>query len=813
VWEFVRTLSPVWYELKKAVLVKLLEASLASEGVDEELLTSYLELAGVSTEDKRVCTSSYPAVRSTPTVVYTLLDRVMLDTKRITPYNKYFPDTELEPRLARLMVQHDVDAKPYLDKMSPAELKKLQDTHEFAWISERTQFFSKDVVTLKFRVRNVFRIDVRVFEVSTAIFYAQDMHARLDSLLNYELLGLEPQTAEVLTYTYPPHRVSEEVLALPSLPSRGIFIVELLINGQSTKAAFSKGQLKYRTRCVPTGTEVVIMDEDGNHLEAAKFYLRDHEYRSGDVIPFSAEPGQVPFLMEYNRFVQPGTLELYAESYTWRASVHVAREELVAGRLATGLLTVRLSLLELDHQALPLDRLAAFTLTLTSETMAGITNQLQLPIVLDPSGATPFQFRVPEALLKLSVDLKAHINHVGHNQKTDFTHTHRLWVNKFLRSSVRSDYYLSRTPLGHRLSVVGKGGERCFLKRVTLSLTNKWAGTTATHTVTLNEHGEYLLGDLSGYTQLQIRERHWRLDEEQTSQIHSLRILAGETISLPYYTRTPMDSVGLGVHFHLFCTKTRAPHPVQLRNNRLEIASLPPGSYRLALFQLDTEIDIEVLARTPGYDVVANPQPPSFTSAQFKDDQLLIKVEGASATTRVHVFGSHFLPPLPLASEGAHFAFPLLDRPSLPSVVPVSATEPGCRYSSLNSLSPAIQYIWQRRFNSDAEKQIGNMLPQPSLLLKRWNVAKPIQDPVYDFERLRDRQHQLKAYQDYENHPREALDSLNRMARKNLQDLCSALGDLASLREYDSQKQFVREGGGWAQVCTLLTAVAPSNPY
>ena len=67
-------------------------------------------------------------------------------------------------------------------------------------------------------------------------------------------------------------------LAFPSLKKPGVFVVELIGNGKSSRALLRKGRLRFVERTSAAGHVFRVLDEDNRALPDATLWLAGREY-------------------------------------------------------------------------------------------------------------------------------------------------------------------------------------------------------------------------------------------------------------------------------------------------------------------------------------------------------------------------------------------------------------------------------------------------------------------------------------------------------------------------------------------------------
>ena len=153
-----------------------------------------------------------------------------------------------------------------------------------------------DPVTVHVHVKNVAKLTVKVFEINTTAVY-RDTGAPISTSI--ELDGMVP--TEELEFEYadvPPVRRVARAVDLPSLSAnrRGVFVVELIGNGVSSRAVICKGQLHFVERHSVAGHVLRVLDESNTPVDPSlvTMSLGGRTFRpddTGDVVVPYATPG------------------------------------------------------------------------------------------------------------------------------------------------------------------------------------------------------------------------------------------------------------------------------------------------------------------------------------------------------------------------------------------------------------------------------------------------------------------------------------------------------------------------------------------
>ena len=102
-----------------------------------------------------------------------------------------------------------------------------------------TRLLPSDPVVFKLRAKNASRILVRVFEVKTFDYLQQYEGGFIGEELNLD--GLTPNWEHSLVQNHPALEMHDVTIELPELANRrGAFVMDVISNGESSSAYFTK---------------------------------------------------------------------------------------------------------------------------------------------------------------------------------------------------------------------------------------------------------------------------------------------------------------------------------------------------------------------------------------------------------------------------------------------------------------------------------------------------------------------------------------------------------------------------------------------
>ncbi|MAG58323.1 MAG: hypothetical protein CMJ83_18710 [Planctomycetes bacterium] len=745
---FVARLSPAQNSLKAHVIHHRLTHDLAQGRHDKKRFMAWLRLPRRSGYVRRDYLGrhkreevvdprrSYPTKLGSPSsdeaLLRTYLGQFFVTEATVDPYADFVKRDYLERVFAETKILAGVgDMERWYSLLDdPAYYEQLKDRVEISFALDRRRYYgAADAVSLDVDIKNVDTLLVKVFEVNTPNYYA-DTGKEVDATLPIEGLVASEETTH--TYQVSPFRRVRRTFKFPSLNRPGVFIIDFIGNGRSSRAVINKGRLSHQVRGGAAGHVFRVLDHGGRHLKDASIRLGAKRFgadESGEIlVPYSTRPATKKIVLRHGEFASLGSFQHEAESYRLDPGFYVDREALVANGKAQILLRPALLL---NGQPVSLALLEDPVLTIRSETRRGIASTLEVrDIVLHEDQETVHEINVPDGLKGLSVRLRGRVTSISLDDKVSVASSEVRFRLNLMDSTARTmSPLLVRTPGGYVLDFLGKNGEPVGDHAVTLSLTHRHFADRVDVSLKTNANGRIELGPLTDVTHLTLPSlpagyRSWALPRDQRTYPEHIHAPAGVAIRVPYQGAAKVTSravVSLLERRGGVFVRDGIEH-VTIKDGFVELRGLTAGDYDLWLKEADRHAAISVGAGrvengwVMGKDRmlrVSGLRPLHVTKVAAQGKNLVVECENTSPETRVHVFATRYVAPYEALSHlGAS------TRPAPPAY---AVRHPESVYASGRRLDDEHRYILERRY---AKKFPGNMLKRPSILLNPWALRE-----------------------------------------------------------------------------------------
>jgi len=765
-WAFVRPLAPSFNGLKAHVLWHRLDHDRRLGVYDRARFLEYVKLPrqGRYAEPKYLETfrdearpfalgedhsaaTLHPPVRDDEELVRDYLDRFFRDAKDSQEYEKYMQVAFLRELFATTKILHGIgDPQQWFALLDdPGAFQALKDRVELGFARTNPAWFAAaDPVALEIDVKNVTTLVVKVFEINALNYFLA--HGReVDT--SVDLDGLVASEEKTCTYDEPPVRRVRRKFEFPGLARSGVWVVEFLGGGISSRALLRKGRLRFLERVGAAGHVFTVLDEDRKPVPDAAVWLGGREFRARDGeirVPFSTRPGRQSILLRApDALTTVDAFEHRAEEYRFAAGFHVDRESLLRKREAQ--LLVRATL-DLHGAPAGLSLIEDPTLTIRSTDRDGVDATLEVPnFALYEDRESVHTFQVPENLAAISFTLRGKVQNVSQSRKEDVAATHGLALNGIDATGHIACLHLARSAAGWVLHLLGKTGEPRAGAAVNLSLRHRDLVPELAFTLQTDARGRVELGHLRDVLEVAatapagVTDR-WTLARDRCRRPGSIHAREGERIRIPVMDVEPLGGTGvLDEHGKPARPAAAADRrdfsllerlgagyvrdrfgALSRKDGFLEVAGLPAGDYDLALKREGVSVAIRVVPGEDRHGWVAGVRrqlerqdgaPLQVAAVVVGQDEVEVRLSGAGGATRVHVFGTRMLP--------AHSAFDDLGGAGGAEPRWMEVFRGLSHYVSGRDIGDEYRYILERKY---ARKYPGNLLARPGLLLNPWAV-------------------------------------------------------------------------------------------
>ncbi len=758
-WTHVSTLSAAHNSLKALVLYNRLVFDETQNGYDRDRFLSYLKLPRQAphlqprfSEDARrkdglaplgvtFDAVPLPPVPSDEPLVGRFLLFFLKDEPDTKAFSFYLNDDFLKPLFAEAKIVNCV-GKPndWASLLSPEDYRQIRERVDLDLSPHNPLTFEPDTpVTLDGFIKNVTSLTVKIYEINTLNYYRLE-NAPLDLAMNLD--GLV--TSETLSFTYDEpaqHRI-RRAFPLPSLNRRGVWIVEFIGNGKSSRALIQKGRLNIVEEQTAAGHAFRVFDEQGRLIPDATASLDGRQFKPNDkgiiFVPFSTASQTSTLLVQADGFATRHEFKHLPEKYIFKAGFYIDREALLAGNKADVLIRPALTI---HDQPVSLALLENVKLTVRTTDINGLpTERTFSDLTFQDNQEAVVSLAVPEGLVDMTFELTASIRNLSTGAKDALTASTDIQPNGITKTKQTYGIFFGHDTKGYYAECRGLNGEMLANRQLPFFFSHRMFTGREHLLLKTDDNGRIQLGALADISSFWIRlenrsEPSWSCPLDQYTMPKQLHGATDKTLLMPITWSPleggqPLDGVSLletrGGRF----VKDWSTEALAVADGFLRISGLPPGDFSLAVPNHYDACIVRIIEPLPPSNrhfsfsedrMLETPaaQPLNIQSITAKDKTLEIVLANANATTRVHVTATRFCDEYPFS----RLAQP---QPNLTwsTIVPTIT-----RYESGRELGDEHRYILDRQ---TAPKFPGNMLEHPTLLLNPWERR----DTSTDLEQL-----------------------------------------------------------------------------
>ncbi|MFN0053965.1 MAG: hypothetical protein ACKV0T_17440, partial [Planctomycetales bacterium] len=700
-----------------------------------------------------------PPIGDDEPLVRSYLAHFLVEAQGTGEFEPFINGTYLKHLFAETKIVHGLgNAEEWAALLPPELFRQLKERIDidFAYTNQ-TRLGAEDAVALEVHVKNVSTLIVKVFEINTRNYY-RDQQREIDTDINLD--GLVANSEQTYTYADPPLRRVTRRFEFPALNRAGVYVIDFIGNGRSSRALVRKGRLHHLVTRGAAGQVFTVLDERRQPVRNARLWLAGQEYAAAEdgriTVPFSTQPARQAFVLTApvaggnppaKAAAPPATLSSLdyfvheLEGYSLACGFYVDREALLQRQQAE--VVIRPALL-VNGTPVSLKLLEEVKLTITSTDLDGIATSQELPkFALFEDRETTHVFQVPPRLASIQFSLTGQVKRITRGgEPIQLAAAENFTLNEIERTEKIEDLHLLQAQGEYFLELRGKSGEPRGSRPVALSLKHRDFRAPLGVVLKTSAEGRITLGKLAEIAQIQATgpegtAHAWVLNADRHTYPAALQGRVGEPLQLPYLPReglvpqrdAPADKPLKVARSEVSLLELRGEMYVadrfenlSLKDGLLVIDKLPAGDFDLYLKSTGARIRLRiaegprlgrfVTGRTRQLETPAL-APLQIAAISAQPDAVQIRLSNASKFARVHLFATRYVP--------EYDAFAALSK--------VRGTEPSwflhfppeSVYLTGRNIGDEYRYIIDRRY---ARKYPGNMLDRPSLLLNPWAVRE-----------------------------------------------------------------------------------------
>lgn len=797
-WDFAQTLGPVHNSLRANILYQQLKMDQRSGIFERDRFIAYLQLPKDSAYINRAYSDAFenrsqeyvdleavfdagclPPVINDQALVHFYLLHYLQQEADEKEFSAWVDADYLRMTLAEAKLTHGLgEMARWTQTLSPQQMQELTTRVDIDFAESNPKHWPiESDVELTVTTKNVQQLIVKVFELNAENYYRQFGQEIATDL---SLDGLVPSSQQSYDYNDPPLLRKERKFKFPELSKAGVYVIDFIGNGISSRALIRKGRLDFYVQNTIAGQRFVVFDQDGNACPHAKLWMAGKEYTPDPngmlLVPYSAQPkletvvvtcdvdsrerpesaGAIASLGQYNQLSQ---------AYRLDGGIHIDRESMRRGQVAD--LMIRPSL-KLHGNTVPLQILNEMSVTTVMVDQEGIAQTQTMPAVLNQAGDLILPLKILPRTRSIGVTFNAKVGNITAADTIPVQFSRTFNINAIDDTYQVGQIFLLPTASGYFLEVRGKSGELKPGRSVVVNLQHHWFDQPVETVMATDATGRIRLGFLPGIDNITASSHDcqtmtWPLRDSSAPSEEVLHSLAGQPIVVPLSTLTLTgemesgdnangdkqaepnkdqagdqagdqevlnagDEIAIAIsrsEFSLFELRKGLPYRDCFANllginGRLVLRDLSPGDYQLQLKQEDRLVTIKVTQGVTKDAVYVG------TSRILERRRpLALSIDQFVRNDQeiwIKVSGVSDSTRLHLFATRFAPAFdPLFDLAVEPERGPFVLTPGGWQSSFVEGrdIGEEMRYILDRHLG---RKYPGNMLPRPSLLLNPWKL-------------------------------------------------------------------------------------------
>ncbi|MCC5851140.1 MAG: hypothetical protein JJU29_23870, partial [Verrucomicrobia bacterium] len=650
------------------------------------------------------------------------------DASSPAAFERWFEESWLNAVFAESKILHGIgrpeDQRP---RLSPAQYRAILDRVELDFAATNPTYLKPgENIELDIDVKRVDSVLIKIYELQTFNYYSTrrqpvDQAVDLDGLVATHERRLETAAA--------PGRRIRHSLEFPEITERGVYVIELIGGGVSSRALLHIGHLESVSMATAAGQAVMIMNESGDPAPNATLWIDGREFNPNEngviLLPYSENPGNRFAILRLGDFSHPEQINHLGETYQFTAGIHLDPQNLPRRR--SGRLMLRP---DLRVNGIPLDPalLGEVTVSLASVDARDTRTEREFKAEFTRNQEWARPFYVPDDLRKIEVTVTAKLRRRTDREEITLTDTFTLPVNGARTGDALKQIFLQPSAEGWWLEVRGLNGEPIEGQPLNLVFHHPaFTANTRTQAAT-DAEGRVFLDHLNDIERIVVSGPDVTNLDLPVPSAHAhlpdtLHVRAGETLSLahPWAPTTGLAHATL-LRMERGSVQEIVNDRVRVADGEIRVSNLPAGEYQLRLHESgqslsliaidgDTRLGYLFGERRRAQETVATT--PSVREIRIEDDHLVVDLRHVTPSTRLALRLARYAGPGHEFPGGIGHPSPLARRVHPPHVQYVSGRNIGDEY----------RYVLDRQ---GLEIFAGTLLERPGLILNPWELRETV---------------------------------------------------------------------------------------
>ena len=695
-------------------------------------------------------------------LVEKVLDNVVVSEEAINQLQTHFNRKNLKGKYLTQQLLAGGSIEAYAEHFGQHSTDALVNKKELEIVSgadKRVQINHKTPIEISLKIKNIEKLEVRQYTLDT-MSYLKEHGSFPDH--NIDLNGLVPKTTKIVEYEHPKQQEHveefkfEELDALPT----GVFIIDFVGGGLTSRAVVRKGMLTLLKRDFEYGHNFFILDSDkqicrgeGTGIFVDGKLLKVNQETGAVQIPFDSIGYHKSAILIHNGFGYPSGISVDRDEYQLKSQIIFNEEALLPGRKAKIILWNKLTL---NNKQISIKKLSDVVVTLHLRTLDGISNtKIYDNVELSDLEDYVVEFVVPNKLNSVSLVLNARVETVSKGFVPVSTRG-QLEVTRHEGTVQVCSLFVKETPEdGYSVLARGKNGEPLVGKGLSVALTRDWDRAIRRVNLWTDKEGAVRLGKLEAVAAFSVNPLEGDAEslrvkvknhDEETHISDNYALCQGEDLVLPGFglelNRVNFDVYSYSGYDHNG-PLLNVDHfdKLSLEEGSLVLSGLTAGNYSLRIGKKIVGVAVHEgerwgpnpsMIEAPGLlkEIKSEQKLLDFSSITINDDSVDLQITSNDLEhVTVHVLGYKHAPTY---ADYIHLNLTNANHNLEGRTEEIFFEDRADRlYISGKELGDEMMYVMQRK---NKKNFIGNTLKKPSILLHR----KFVKETKEDLEVLRD---------------------------------------------------------------------------
>ena len=439
--------------------------------------------------------------------------------KRAANYSEfevYFKATYLKQIFYTTKLTQGEDIDKISEIYTETQLQALKEKRILKFAKKnKVRFGADEEVKLELEIKNIPNLTINTFEISPENFYRKNMkeiNARI------KLDGLLPAKQTSLTYDQPPIITHHQEFAFEDIQARkrGIFIIEFIGGGLSSRVMIRKGSLTLVKQNVRQGVVFHVVNEQKEVCKNAttgilfenKLYKADAEGKI--LIPFQTNQVQKKCIVLDEDFAELVAINIPSESIRFEASLLFNEESLFPGCNAQFVLQPKLFS---NSKLIALSNLKEVSAEIEIINERGVKNSRKFDdLKLSYSEDVVLNYIIPPKARNIRVVISAKVKSLVNEVETVHLVVKEIVITKFDGNDRYYTQYLKKSRDGYKVQFLGLNGEPFKGYSVQVKANTLYGAINQPNQVVFvlntDENGEIDLGQLNNFATIEVQMRN-----------------------------------------------------------------------------------------------------------------------------------------------------------------------------------------------------------------------------------------------------------------------------------------------------------------